>query len=289
MDWITGGISSIASIVGISGLGWFFRNWISTRLTSAVRHEYNTKLESLKSDLRTKETYFENELGQHRDQLSAIHSNALGIASLQNQLLESRRIESIEKIWVSVVSLADQKTAAKMMQSVNFDFAVNEAPKDLKIQEMFTSMNQTFKIDPKRMKSDNTDICRLYVSEETWATFSAYKQVIFFAVMKMKILEMGFDGTELIKTNEIANMVKAVLPHQSKFIDQYGVSSLDFLVEEIELKLFKLLKDELRGTVAGKESANRATEIMNYAYKTHLDGVAQQVGALNTLTGASDH
>jgi hypothetical protein len=288
MDWITGSVTWIASIVGISGLGWLFRSWISTRLTNAVRHEYDTKLEAIKSDLKKQEASFEDELGRQSDQLSAIQSSALGIASQQNQLLESRRIESIERIWKSVVSLAGQKTAAKMMQSVNFDFAVNEAPKDPKIREMFTLLNQSFKIGPEGMSPDSTDTCRLYVSEETWATFSAYKQVLFFAVMKMKMLEMGYDGTKMIKTEEIADMVRAVLPHQSEFIDKYGVSSLDYLVEEIESKLFKLLKDELRGTVAGKESADRAAEIMNHAQKTHLDGAAQQVGALDALTGASD-
>jgi|GEM_PF-5749007 len=58
MDWITGGITWIASIIGVSGLGWLFRNWISTRLTNAVRHEYDTKLETIKSDLKQKEALY---------------------------------------------------------------------------------------------------------------------------------------------------------------------------------------------------------------------------------------
>lgn len=277
MDWMTGTITWFASVTGVAAIGWLLRNWISTRLTQAVKHEYDTKIAKLNS-----------ELDRHREQLGSIQNNALGIASHQSQMLESRRFESIEKIWKSIVSLASQKTAAKMMQSVKFDFAMNEAPKDPKIREMFSAINKTFKIGPEGMTPDNTDICRLYVSPETWATFSAYKQVIFFAVTKMKMLEMGYDGTKLWKIDEIIAMVKAVLPHQSKFIDDYGISSLDFLVEEMESKIFSQLRMELHGTGAGKESAERADEIMKHAQRTHLDGAAQQAGALDALTGASD-
>lgn len=287
MDWLTGGVTWIASVIGISGLVWLLRNWISARLTNAVKHEYDAKLESIKSDLKKRGTIFESELGRQRDQLSAIQSCALGIASQQNHLLEAKRIGAIEQIWKSIVSLAGPKTAAKMMQSVNFDFALNEAPADPRIREMFTSLNQYFKIGTAGMSPDNTDTSRLYVSEEAWAIFYAYKQVIILAVMKMKMLEIGYDGTKMIKTKEITDMVRAVLPHQSEFIDKYGMSSLDYLVEEMESKLFNLLKNELRGSVAGKESADRAAEIMNHAQKTLLDGAAQQAGALDVLTGYS--
>ena len=277
MDWTTGIITWLASVTGVSALGWLLRNWISTRLTHGIKHEYDKKIETIKS-----------ELSRHRDQLSAVQNNALGIAKHQSQLLETRRIDSIEKIWKSIVALAGQKTATKMMQSVNFDFAVNKAPSDPKIREMFSTLNKTFKIGPEGMAADSTDVCRLYVSAETWATFSAYKQVIFFAVTKMKMLEIGYDGTQLWKIDEIVAMVKAVLPHQSKFIDKYGMSSLDFLVEEIEAKLFGLLWHELHGSAAGKENAERAEEIMKHAQRTHIDGAAQQVGALDALTGAGD-
>ena len=175
-----------------------------------------------------------------------------------------------------------------MMQAVNFDFAVNAAPSDPKIREMFTNLNTTLRIGPECMAPDNTDTCRLYVSEETWATFVAYKQVIFFAVTKMNMLEIGDDGTKIIEVDEIVAMVKAVLPHQSSFIEEHGVSSLDFLVEEMESKLFNQLKSELHGSLAGKEGIDRASAIMKHAQKTHLDGAAQQVGALDALTGASD-
>jgi len=277
MDWVTGAVTWLASVLGVTSLGWLLRGWIGARLTNAIKHEYDRKIESLKDDLV-----------RHREQLSAVQSNALSIASHQNQLLESNRVNAIEKIWKSVVSQAGQKTAAKMMQTVNFDFAVNEAPSDPKIREMFTMMNKTFKLGPEGMNPDNTDICRLYVSAETWATFSAYKQVIFFAVMKMKMLEIGYDGTKMIKTAEIVAMVMAVLPHQSKFIEEHGVSSLDFLVEEMESKLFGQLRQEMHGSSAGKESTERAGVIMKHAQRTHLDGAAQQVGALDALTGASD-
>ncbi len=277
MDILTGIIAWLASVSSVAAIGWMLRNWIATRLTYAIKHEYDTKLETLKNDL-----------AKHKDQLSVVQANALDIATHQSQVLETKRVDSIEKVWKSVVSLAGQKIAAKMMQSVNFDFAVNSAPSDPKIREMFSMLNKSLKIGPEEMNPDNTDTCRLYVSEGTWATFSAYKQVIFFAMMKMKMLEIGFDGTKMIKADEVAAMVKAVLPHQSEFIDKYGMSSLDFLVEEMEAKLFKQLKNELHGSSAGKDSADRADAILKHAQGTLLEGAAQRVGALDALTGASE-
>ena len=95
MDWLTGGITWLASVTGVAVIGWLLRSWIATRLTHSVRHEYDKKIEAIRSELRQKEAALNAELVQQRDRLSAVQSNALGIASKQNELLEGRRVESI--------------------------------------------------------------------------------------------------------------------------------------------------------------------------------------------------
>ncbi|KJY81387.1 hypothetical protein TW81_18560 [Vibrio galatheae] len=58
-------------------------------------------------------------------------------------------------------------------------------------------------------------------------------------------------------------MVKLALPHQSKNIDEFGVSSCHYLLEELETKMLESFSVTLNGDVADSESLERAAKIIS--------------------------
>ncbi|GAB6098081.1 hypothetical protein JCM14469_43370 [Desulfatiferula olefinivorans] len=263
MDWISYTLTSLSSTALTAILCWIFKNWIAVRLTASVKHEFDLKIEKSKSEFRNKEEELKSELKSNESQIEILQSTLLNQLSARQITVCNKQFESIEILWDSVIKMHPQKTAAKIMQSVKFDFALDQAPTDSKIREMFSGLIKTFNLKVNENKSTSVSRARLYVSSLTWSLYQAYSTVIWFAVTKMMMIEQGQNTLNLFKTQEIIDLVKEALPHQAKFIDEKGISSLDFLVEELESKLFTSLKSEIQGIEEDMYNAQRATAIIN--------------------------
>ncbi|MGB7910595.1 MAG: hypothetical protein WCF59_00040 [Desulfobaccales bacterium] len=257
----------LSSTALTAALAWLFRQWISVTLTAAVKHEFDLKLEETKSEFRVKEEGLKAELRAKGSQLEALQSAVVTQLSTRQSTACQRQFEAIESIWDAVIQIAPQKMAAKMMQSVNFDFAVEHAPTDSRIREMFAYIRKTFNLNANEQRSPNISRARLYVSPLTWSLYVAYSTILWFAVTKISMLESGTNALEMFKTKEIIDMVKVALPHQSEFIKKYGLSSLDFLVDELETALFQSLRKEINGAEDDVNAAQKAAAILDHISK----------------------
>ena len=270
MDWINYGLTTLSSTALIAALAWLFRQWISVRLTAAVKHEFNVKLEEAKSEFRMKEEGLKAELRTRGAQLEALQSGVVSQLSTRQSTTCQRQFEAIEAIWDAVIQMAPQKTAAKMMQKVNFDFAIEQAPTDNRVREMFVNLRKTFNLNLNEQRSLNISRARLYVSPLIWSLYAAYSIILGFAVAKMSMLESGTNLLRMFKTKEIIEMAKVALPHQSKFIEEHGLSSLDFLVDELEAMLFQSLRKEINGVEDDINAANKAAAILDHVSKAYV-------------------
>lgn len=273
MDWISYGFTTLSSAVLVAALAWIFRKWISVRLTAAVKHEFDIKLEEAKSEFRIKEEKFKAELTTWGSQLEALQSGVMSQLSARQSIACQRQFEAIETIWDAVILMAPQKMAATMMQSVNFDFAVEQAPTDSRIRETFVCLRKTFNLNPVEQKPPNISKARLYVSPLTWSLYVAYSTILWFAIAKMKMLESGTNALTMFKTKEIIDMAKVALPHQSSFIDKHGLSSLDYLVDELETTLFQSLRKEINGIQDDIDAATKAAAILDHVKRASVDNV----------------
>lgn len=82
----------VASLFG--GLGWVFRNWIFTKITGSVEHDFSKKLEEFKVDLTAQTS---RELAAHGAGVSAQIIGA------------EKRIEAIDKLWQIVCKIRNRK------------------------------------------------------------------------------------------------------------------------------------------------------------------------------------
>jgi hypothetical protein len=110
MDWIPA-----ISTTGLLALAlWLSRNLIITRLSNSVKYDYDTKIESLRSDLRRKEEMFKSELAAKASQIEALRSGALSVAANRQAAIFERQLVAIEKLWEAMVSLGPAKSTRKV-------------------------------------------------------------------------------------------------------------------------------------------------------------------------------
>ena len=73
INWIPS-ITTTSSLVIVL---WLFRNLIKTRLTKSVEHEFNIKLESVRSEFSKKEELLRADLRSRETEIAALRNGAI--------------------------------------------------------------------------------------------------------------------------------------------------------------------------------------------------------------------
>lgn len=258
MEWI----AAISTSSLLAMVLWLMRNIIATRLARAVGHEYDVKLENVRAVLRQSEETLKADLKTKESQINALTNGALtGVVNRQAALCQ-RQILAVEQLWGSVTSLAPAKSVSAQMAIVDFDAALKEAAKDPKVREFFNITGGGF--DLSKLQPSEASKARPFVSPLAWALYSAYSAIIFHAALRLKILQSGI-SKDFTDVEGIKKTVKIALPHQADYIDKYGVSSLHYLLEELESSLLFELSKILKGQDSDKESLEKAASILKEA------------------------
>lgn len=258
MEWVPA--ISITSLLAI--VLWLCRNLIATRLTNAVKHEYDEKIENLRATLRQNEESFKAELKAKESQIDALRSGALsGIVNRQAVLYE-RQLNAVDQLWGAIMSLSSAKAVSSWMATLKFDAAAKEAARNSQFREVFKIMGKSFDINS--LKTIDASKARPFVSPLAWAFYSAYQSIVMHAVIKLQMLQNGIDK-DFADTKAITKLVKVALPHQQEFIEKYGPSAFHYFLEELESKLLLEINNILQGKKSDKESIEKAALILKEA------------------------
>lgn len=244
ITWVPTVISGIVLIIVFAG-----RNWLKARIEGSVKHDFDQKLTTINADLRAREA-----------EISTLRGAVLGGRANRQTLFDKRRFEAVEKVWTAVNDLAALKNLSSMMATLNFKAIAKEADNP-RIQE-FLSLIGVAAPDPKNLKNIARDE-QPFLPELAWAYFEAYKAILYASYARYTVLKVGFkDGDKYLTSEPLKKIVKAALPHQSKFIDEYEPETYYYLLEELEANLLVELRKILEGKEADKADAEHAKEIM---------------------------
>lgn len=174
--------------------------------------------------------------------------------------MDKRRIEAVEELWSSVIELSPAKYASILMSTLKFDVCAKEAAKNPNFRQIFEVMGGT--IDMNTIAKPNAIKLRPFLSEISWALFSAYQSIVLFAVTQLQILKSGLDMPDILDTEKISNLVQIALPHHTEYIKKYGSTGYHHLLEELETRLLKELQNILQGTDSDKASIEQAAAIL---------------------------
>lgn len=244
IDWIP----SLVTTSGFAGILWLCRQLIITRLTNAVKHEYDAKLESLKAEIRSKES-----------DIKALRDGALSGIINRSSVLYERRVRAVEELWETVTSLASAKNISSKFAVLNIERISKEVAHDDRVKQVVNDFLGDFDINSVDVKAATN--ARPFISPLAWAYFDAYIAIIFHSLIRMHSLKIG-QGDDFSDINGITNVIKQALPHQSYYLDMFGASGFHYLLEELENKILAEIQVTLNGEEFDQQSISQANKIL---------------------------
>lgn len=274
LDWIP----SISTTAGLCLVGWLCRNWISVRLTKSVGFEFDRKLELLRSEHRTSEERLRVDLRTKEAEIAALRAGAMAALSNRQIALDKRKLEAIDELWASVISLNKARGISLIMSTLKFEVVAAQAEKDQKMRDFLAAIGGGFDITKDLNKVDASK-ARPFVSPITWAIYIALVAVVTNGVMRWHVARGGLGAKDFSDHDALGKMIKVALPEYSEYIDTNGVQGAHFLVDKLEVKLLDEFQQMLSGTDADRSSVQQAAEILKYSAelaKQTTIGAAQQ-------------
>lgn len=239
---------------------WLGRKLIATRLTKSVQHEFDTKLESLRTELRKKEELLKADLRSKEAEIAALRGGAMTAMASRQVALDSRRLEAVDQLWAAVTALVPARIISSFVTVFKFKEVAEETSRNAKLREMFAMVGSGF--DPKKLDLSSSAKARPFVSPMAWALFSAYRAIAMQAVAKLEIIKLGIGAKDILDKDAIAKLVKAALPHHEAYIDKFGDAAYHYLLDELETRLLDELQKMLAGVEADRASVEQAAEIL---------------------------
>jgi hypothetical protein len=265
---------------GVTFLGIFIgRNWLVARITKGVQHDFDLKIEEVRTEFRKREESFKSELRNKETELSTLRASVLAGSANRQSLLDKRRFEAVERVWTTVNDLAQSKYFASMMALLDYKELAKSAS-DPRMQQFLRIIGDVAP-DIKKFKDVARDE-RPFLPDLAWAYFSAYKSILVGSHIRFEVLKSGVDEPQkLLTSGGSKTILKAALPHQAKFIDENEPETYYYLLEEIEASLLAELRKILEGTEADQSSVARAKGIMDTIEAERARQVADEMKNVN--------
>ncbi len=259
-------IPAITSTSLFAATLWLLRSLIGVRLTKSVQHEFDSKLEALRTKFRNSEESFRAELRSKDDAINSLRNSAITGFTNRQLAIDKRRIEAVDQLWSSVASFLPCKFISSLIASLNIDVVVKKSTNDSRIRQMFETMGQSFestlKLNDLQPQGKIAYEARPYLTEYAWALYSAYSSIVTMSVTQLQMLRVGIDARTWLKIDAMVEMLKAALPHQTPFIDKYGIRAAYHLLDDLELHLLSELQSILRGDQTDKDNVEKAAVIL---------------------------
>lgn len=257
ISWLSESTIATSSIVGI--VSFIAGTYFKAKIEKSVQHNLDKELENLRSDLQLKS-----------GQINALRSSVLSGMTMRREALDKRRLAAIEKLWAAVIGMGAYKLLSRFASRFEMDAAMDSAAKQdaegEKTRQLADHLWKMSGLDtaPEIPRADTE---RPFLSPMAWALFSTYRAILTLPIAQFSVLRTGAPPKLLKDPSPTLDLAKLALPHQAAFIDQYGVASLDHLVDEIEEKLLALLMSNLVDPTSDKESITQAASIIEAVEK----------------------
>jgi hypothetical protein len=254
--WLALGLSLLWPVAVFAG-----RNWLKVRIERGVQHNFDVKMEGLRTELRENEERTKSRLRDREAEISALRGAVLTGSAGRQSLLDKRRFEAVEKIWTAVNDFAHLRLLSEMMAHLDFKQMSNEL--DHPSMRQFVGVLEKTAPSIDQMKKNVARDEQPFVTEIAWAYFLAYKSILMGSYLRLQTLKAGVkDADKYMKKDPTKKILLAALPHQAEFIEQNDPEMYHFLLEEIEGNLLIELRKILDGVDADQVSIQRSKNII---------------------------
>ncbi len=261
-DWTLLGL-----VIGVPLIGLATRTSIKTFIEKKIQHGFDERLESMRAEFRRSEELLKSELRLREAERSVLHSTIMSGRNQRQALLDKRRIEAVEQLWVSTMALAPYKNLAVTMSIINFVNTAERIKKDPQLKQFINSLLKAHIPQDKEGISRSVHSERPFLSPLSWAFYAAYEAIVFGAYARAKVLEIGYDATDSLDFKPLRDILIAALPHQKNFIEKNDAAAYYHLLDELEAKLMIELRHNLDGDAEDQQRVEQAVTILSYVAK----------------------
>jgi hypothetical protein len=267
--WLPAIVSSgVVAVLALAG-GIFLRGVIE----KGLQHGFDRELEKLKAQLQAKDA-----------QIDALRGGALNALTSRSTALDQRRLKAVEAVWAATVAQGRHKMAAKFVSGLKIEAILkasasqdHEGEKIRFLGQMLLEASGLGKIGQGEVLEALPDTERLFVPPLAWAAFNAFRSVTSHAVIILITVKSGV-GSDILKDNaEVVDMVKAVLPHSSRFLDDNKETGIYYLTDQLQEKVFSELLGSFSDSAIDKKVVEQASTILGYAEVLHSPNLPSSI------------
>ncbi len=262
MDFISW-IPALTTTSLFGALIWLCREFISTRLTRSVQHEFDRKLAKVRADFQAAEEQLKSELREKEAAITALRGGALSTLASRQVAIDKRRLKAIDQLWCAFNSLAPARGITTSISFFKFDVTAKQAVHDDRLRSFFETIGSGF--DQSKIDQESANKARIFISPMAWAIFSAYRAVAMYGVMQWHVIKGGLGNTDFGNHEVISKLIAAVLPHYADHLEKNGPSVYHHAFEALENKLIAELQSMLVNSELDKAALEQAAQLSKYA------------------------
>lgn len=269
-EWLASDVITLALVAFIV---WVSRHYLAQLITNLVKSSFERDLEAVRSELRLRES-----------DIDALRSGALSSAASLQASIAQRRIQAADDLWQSVNVWSEFTVQMTLMSALDFDELSESIAHDPSVQGMVDAFSNITPTD-LALRVAPAMSARPYLSDLTWALYSAYTAIFGVTLLKINILKYRWrtkGGFSEPATRDL--LIKAV-PEEEARIRSQGDTCHPKIAEILKEKILV----ELRASIAGKhmdaDNVARSSEIVRLASKVHAE--LEQATARATEDGAT--
>ncbi len=275
MDWTTALTATAITTALYGAAAWLLKNLIMARLQAAVGHEYDTKIEKIKSDFTAEQERLSTKLRENSAALEAIRSGALQNASARSQSIFLKQIEATDILWKNIISMARAKGVSSTLGVIKLDNLAAYAESEEKGRKFLAAIIGGFNVAEMPSMAPVHEV-RHYLSPILYAYYSAYVGIISFSMAYILLVEHG-QPYKLLKPESVISLLKEALPDDASYIDQHGTAIFRNLFDLIENKILGEIERFLSGKSATDAELSTAANITQRAQELAAEMAASKV------------
>lgn len=227
MDFIS---TIFISIISSGAVVWILKEWISTRLRTSIQHEYDIKLETLKSDL------------SHQ---AAFQAKAYAAFSEGQKAAMERKLQAVDKTWKTLIDFR-----GKLPAILGFiDLLTVDEYKKVKDDPTFVSLAQDLS-EAKIAGFAQWDIedARPYVGEYIWSLVFIYRTIFLRTTLLLFWGRMDAEKIQWHKDESIQQLISAALSKNEKTsFDQQQFGKIVWVQRQLEIKILSAMQKIISG------------------------------------------
>lgn len=168
---------SVSAALTLS-LGFILRVWITERLRSSIKHEYDDKLENLKSALKTQSDAHLAQLKADVDRAAEkLQIAAASFSDVQKATI-SKKIEAVDHIWAAVRKARGQIPAEVYVADVLTSDELLNLDKQNSTRALLSKLQKLKPLEIAPKLFEGADVARPHVGEVVWSLYCAYFGII---------------------------------------------------------------------------------------------------------------